>query len=193
MTSLERLPRPRQIIVAGALGLLWIGLVVAAAGIPVELVIHSRREAFKALSALGITIGLLKLVTRTEALPTWPTPDGIRSWWRLLTGRAREPAGDDGDAPVFIVVDVAIDDRATYARYQLLAAPSIADYGGQYVVNGTRGAHEPGAERFVMLEFPSAEAARLWWHSPEYAEAKALRPVGAPTDLVLMEGPSDEQ
>ena len=43
--------------------------------------------------------------------------------------------------------------------------------------------------RFVMLEFPSADAARAWWGSPEYAEAKKLRQSAATTQMLLVEGP----
>jgi uncharacterized protein (DUF1330 family) len=40
----------------------------------------------------------------------------------------------------------------------------------------------------VILEFPSAERARAWWASTEYAEGKALRQATAHTDMVLTEG-----
>jgi uncharacterized protein (DUF1330 family) len=42
--------------------------------------------------------------------------------------------------------------------------------------------------RFVILEFPSAERARAWWASPEYAAAKALRQTCAHTNMLLVEG-----
>jgi uncharacterized protein (DUF1330 family) len=45
-------------------------------------------------------------------------------------------------------------------------------------------------ERLVVLEFPSAERARAWWESPEYAPAKALRQSCATTDMVLIDGPA---
>jgi uncharacterized protein (DUF1330 family) len=40
----------------------------------------------------------------------------------------------------------------------------------------------------VILEFPSAERARAWWSSPEYAEAKALRLATARSKMILVEG-----
>lgn len=44
--------------------------------------------------------------------------------------------------------------------------------------------------RFVMLEFPTADAARAWWGSPEYAPAKALRQSCARTQMILAQGVS---
>jgi uncharacterized protein (DUF1330 family) len=40
----------------------------------------------------------------------------------------------------------------------------------------------------VIVEFPSAERARAWWHSSEYADAKALRQATSEGSLVLIEG-----
>lgn len=93
----------------------------------------------------------------------------------------------------YVVVDIDIKDAGTYERYKAMAPASIAAYGGRYVVRGgstttLEGDWRPG--RFVILEFASAERARAWWDSPEYAEAKALRQSCADTDMVLTEGPA---
>jgi uncharacterized protein (DUF1330 family) len=95
--------------------------------------------------------------------------------------------------PAYIVVDIDIRDSVTYERYKQLAPPSIAAYGGRYLVRGAttatlEGSWQPG--RFVILEFDSPERARAWWSSPEYAEAKALRQSCADTDMLLVYGPS---
>lgn len=93
----------------------------------------------------------------------------------------------------YIVVDIAIHDPETYARYKELAPPSIAKYGGRYVVRGGTTSTLEGTwspERFVLLEFPTAEVARRWWESPEYAEAKAMRQRAAHSQMLLVDGPS---
>jgi len=95
--------------------------------------------------------------------------------------------------PAYIVVDIAILDPATFERYKELAPPSIARYGGRYLVRGgtmttLEGAWSP--QRCVILEFPSAADARRWWESPEYADAKALRQKAARTEMLLLDGPS---
>lgn len=93
--------------------------------------------------------------------------------------------------PAYVVVEIAVHDAQTYERYKQLAPPSIMAYGGRYLVRG--GATEAlegtwSPPRFVMLEFPSAERARAWWSSPEYAPAKALRQASAETRMLLVEG-----
>jgi uncharacterized protein (DUF1330 family) len=92
----------------------------------------------------------------------------------------------------YVVVEIDIHDPETYARYKDMAPPSIAKYKGKYLVRGAQtttleGSWDP--KRFVILEFPSAEAARGWWNSPEYAPAKALRQSCSSTDMILVEGP----
>jgi uncharacterized protein (DUF1330 family) len=42
--------------------------------------------------------------------------------------------------------------------------------------------------RLVILEFPSPEAAKQWWASPEYAPAKAIRQRIAKTNMILVNG-----
>ena len=93
----------------------------------------------------------------------------------------------------FVVAEIDIHDPQTYERYKNLAPSSIAKYGGKYVVRGATTTTLEGSwvpSRFVMLEFPTADAARAWWASPEYAPAKALRQMSSTTDMILVEGPS---
>jgi uncharacterized protein (DUF1330 family) len=95
--------------------------------------------------------------------------------------------------PGYIAVQISINDPKTYERYKLLAPPSIAKYGGKYLIRGGKpeileGSWSPA--RFVVLEFPSVERAKAWWDSPEYAEAKALRQSCAETGMLLLEGAS---
>jgi uncharacterized protein (DUF1330 family) len=93
--------------------------------------------------------------------------------------------------PAYVVVDIDIRDPVAYERYKEMAAPTVAAYGGRYVVRGgvtqiLEGSWAP--RRLVILEFPSAEAGRAWWNSPEYQPAKALRQSCADTEMLLVEG-----
>lgn len=93
----------------------------------------------------------------------------------------------------YVVVEIDVTDPETYERYKALAPPSIAVYGGRYLVRGApvqclEGGWRP--PRFVILEFPDPERARAWWASPEYAPAKALRHASADTEMILVEGVS---
>lgn len=91
----------------------------------------------------------------------------------------------------YVLVDMDVTDPARYDEYRALAGPSVAQYGGRYLVRGGQverrsGTWEP--KRLVILEFPSIEQARAWWDSPEYAPAKALREACAVSDVVIVEG-----
>jgi uncharacterized protein (DUF1330 family) len=93
--------------------------------------------------------------------------------------------------PAYVVLNVRVKEAETYDRYKQLAAPSLAKYGGRYLVRG--GATETleghwHPSRFVILEFPTAELGRAWWTSQEYGPAKALRQSCADTEMVLVEG-----
>jgi uncharacterized protein (DUF1330 family) len=93
--------------------------------------------------------------------------------------------------PAYVVVEIAVHDAQTYERYKQLAPPAIAAYGGRYLVRGgamevLEGSWSP--PRFVILEFPTAERARAWWNSPEYAEAKAMRQASTHSKMLLVEG-----
>ena len=93
--------------------------------------------------------------------------------------------------PAYVVVQIAIEDAETYERYKALAPPSIATYGGRYVVRGAPGEILEGSwmpPRLVILEFPTVAKARAWWGSPEYAPAKALRRRSARTEMFLVPG-----
>jgi uncharacterized protein (DUF1330 family) len=43
-------------------------------------------------------------------------------------------------------------------------------------------------KRLIILEFPSMEAARAFYESPEYAPLLKLRLESAPSKMVLVEG-----
>ena len=92
----------------------------------------------------------------------------------------------------YIVVDITIHDPVVYERYKELAPAAIAAHGGKYLVRGAKTTTLEGTwnpKRFVILEFPSADKARAWWASEEYAEAKAMRQSCATTQMLLVEGP----
>jgi uncharacterized protein (DUF1330 family) len=91
----------------------------------------------------------------------------------------------------YIVVDLTVNDPDGFARYRDMVPPTIAAYGGRYLVRG--GAITPlegdwNPRRITVLEFPSVEQARAWWDSPEYAEAKELRMRTTTTNMIIVEG-----
>jgi uncharacterized protein (DUF1330 family) len=91
----------------------------------------------------------------------------------------------------FLVVQIEVNDKERYEAYKQMVPPSLKPYGGRFAVRGGKVETLEGTwlpERFVVIEFPSAEQAKAWWSSPEYAEAKALRQATARTQMILVEG-----
>ena len=95
--------------------------------------------------------------------------------------------------PAYVISEVKVLDADLAERYRPLAAATIAQYGGRYIVRAGEvdlfeGERDP-AKRFVIVEFPTMDRARAWYHSPEYAEALKIRQAGAlERTLVFVEG-----
>ena len=91
----------------------------------------------------------------------------------------------------YVVVEIEVLDKDRYEHYKQLTPPTLAPYGGRFIVRG--GAAETlegdwSPPRFVIVEFPSIEQAKAWWASAEYAEAKALRQATARTQMIVVAG-----
>ena len=93
--------------------------------------------------------------------------------------------------PAYIVVDIDVHDPKRYEQYKQLAGAAVEAFRGRHIVRGGKvtvleGDWQP--KRFVILEFPSVEAARGWWESAEYAPGKKLRQETAMSSMILVEG-----
>ena len=80
--------------------------------------------------------------------------------------------------PAYLVVQIEITDAQRWPAYRAAVGPLVEQFGGRYLVRGAEievleGGHD--GRRLVIFEFPSTEAIRRFWHSPEYAEVKELR------------------
>jgi uncharacterized protein (DUF1330 family) len=91
----------------------------------------------------------------------------------------------------YVIFDVTITDLAKYKDYMMQVKPVIEAAGGRYLVRG--GVHtviegDWNPTRLVVLEFPSAEAMRSFYDSPEYRGLKAMRESCSRANLVTVEG-----
>ena len=91
----------------------------------------------------------------------------------------------------YVLVDVESTDEARAARYRELSGPSIERHGGRFLVRGgpfevLEGDWVP--TRLVVAEFPSVEAARQWYESEDYRQARAVREGAGAWRMVLVEG-----
>jgi uncharacterized protein (DUF1330 family) len=93
--------------------------------------------------------------------------------------------------PAYVVAEVDITNPEGYKEYSTQVPATIEKYGGRFLVRGGKAHPLEGdwpERRRVIIEFPSAEAARQWWNSPEYEKPKALRRANSQGRLLLIEG-----
>lgn len=93
----------------------------------------------------------------------------------------------------YVFSEVEVTDPDVFKTYLPIAAATVKQYGGEYLSRGESVEVWEGApaKRMVMCRFPSAEAARTWYDSPEYAVAKAIRLKSSTLRMIMAEGLPD--
>lgn len=91
----------------------------------------------------------------------------------------------------YLIAEIEITDPAGFEEYRKQVPATIEKYGGRFVVRGgatesLEGGWQP--KRIVVLEFPSLEQAKRWYHSPEYREPLALRLKTTRSRAIFVEG-----
>lgn len=91
----------------------------------------------------------------------------------------------------YVIAIVEVTDPVKYEDYKKLTPGAIAKHGGRFVVRGgasatLEGDWRPG--RIVVIEFPSLDAAKRFYDSPEYLEARRARAGAAAMQLIAVEG-----
>lgn len=92
--------------------------------------------------------------------------------------------------PGYVVVNVEVTDPQGYEEYKSLASALIAEHGGRYLARGGEAAAVEGdwLPRFVVVEFPSYEAAQRFYHSPGYRAAAAVRQRCSRSSVAIVDG-----
>jgi uncharacterized protein (DUF1330 family) len=93
--------------------------------------------------------------------------------------------------PAYLVADVDVHDPERYAEYVRLASGTVDEHGGRYLVRGGETEALEGdwsPRRLIVIEFPSRAAARAWYDSPRYREARAVRQSCSRGDFVVVDG-----
>ena len=92
---------------------------------------------------------------------------------------------------VYLIAQLNIHDRVTYAKYGSPFMDIFTRYGGKLlsveeaplVIEG-----EWGYTRTVLLEFPSREQAHAWYESEDYQAIAQHRRAASAANLVLIRG-----
>jgi uncharacterized protein (DUF1330 family) len=93
--------------------------------------------------------------------------------------------------PAYVIVETDIGDPERYEAYKAAAATAVAAAGGTYLARGGELAVLEGdwrPSRLVILEFEDLAAAKRWYGSERYEDAKRLRDGAARISMVAVQG-----
>jgi len=93
--------------------------------------------------------------------------------------------------PAYVIVETDITDPEQYEQYKAASPGAVAAGGGRFLVRGGDLAVLEGEwtpKRLVVVEFEDLEAAKRWYESSGYQEAKKLREGAANLNMVAVEG-----
>ena len=88
------------------------------------------------------------------------------------------------------IARIDVTDAEAYKLYISANAVVFAKFSARFIVRGGDAEAKEGMARArnVVIEFPSLEAARACYFSPEYAKALALRQNASIADVIIMGG-----
>jgi uncharacterized protein (DUF1330 family) len=92
----------------------------------------------------------------------------------------------------YLITEIDWRDAEKAKEYREKFGPALEKYGGKTLCAGPPVPIEGDWKlaRVVVLEFPTMDALRSWYSSPEYAPVLQLRTEGATTKMVAVEGPT---
>jgi len=103
------------------------------------------------------------------------------------------------DNPAFVIVErtATTGDESIQQQYATLARDILPKYGARYLARSQRNTllEGDGAAPCCMaiLQFPSMEAVRRWYDSPENQSAAKVRQSGAKFRIIAIEGLPDQK
>jgi len=93
--------------------------------------------------------------------------------------------------PSYLLIRVTVTDPERYRQYMAVTPGILAQYGGRFIARGGKSVTLEGPEetrRLALVEFPSLEAAKAFYASPEYQAAKALRDGACEAEFIALDG-----
>lgn len=94
------------------------------------------------------------------------------------------------DIPVFLVVNLAVQDAAEYRMYEKGFFPILKRYSGEFVTYDdsphTFEGTAPRSGRMIIFKFPSEDHARRWYGDPEYQALSEHRRAGTQLEFLTM-------
>jgi uncharacterized protein (DUF1330 family) len=90
----------------------------------------------------------------------------------------------------YVIAQMSVHDLDGYRRYAAAVMGTISSSGGRVLAANDVEPYEgtPVQPRIVIGEFPTMDAARTWYESPEYSAIKQLRIDATTSVLFMVEG-----
>lgn len=91
----------------------------------------------------------------------------------------------------YVIAHVQVTNPVQYEEYKRWSTAAMQAHGAEVLVRGGRVQVLEGdwaPERLVVLRFPSFDAARAFYDTPEYARARAARQGAAIMRMICVEG-----
>ena len=91
----------------------------------------------------------------------------------------------------YVIAQITVTDPDAYPAYVAKVKPILDKFGGEFLVRGGRSVSYEGTapgERTVVVRFPTYDKAMGWYHSDDYAEARAMRMAASTSVQTIVEG-----
>ena len=90
----------------------------------------------------------------------------------------------------YLIAHIRVRDKEAFEEFKKLSGAAIAQHNSKVLVRNPSPDHrEGGAEGLaIVIEFEDIAAARAFYESDAYTEARKVREKIAETDLILVEG-----
>jgi len=117
---------------------------------------------------------------------------GVQSPWRCrqLACNGYLMGNTVSDVPVYMVVNLIIQDAAEYRKYEKGFFPLLKRHGGEFVTFDdnprTLEGSAPRQGRVIIFKFPSEDHATRWYADPDYQALSAYRRAGTSLEFLTM-------
>jgi uncharacterized protein (DUF1330 family) len=90
----------------------------------------------------------------------------------------------------YLIAHIRVHDKDRFEEFKAMSGAAIKAHGGRVLVRNPAPDHREGAAEglAIVIEFDSLEAARTFYESDAYTEARRVRDAISDTDLILVEG-----
>ena len=94
------------------------------------------------------------------------------------------------DAPAYVIANFTVNDKDKYRKYEKGFFPILKRHGGEFFTYDDHPLTFEGADpregRVVIFTFPSEDAAKNWYHDPDYQALSEFRRAGTELKFITL-------